>query len=346
MKQLKRQQVRLQLKIGRRSREIYTDPDHPVSFSHPERVWKALRAERKGMEHATLHSVKRALSALPVYSKHREIQRKFPAMTTRADNADERWQIDLMNVLSFDPDQNDGFTYLLMIIDVFSRRLNVVPIYDRSSTEVAAAIELVFMTTGRIPHTITSDSGQEFKGKAFRSLCRKYNIVQYFTVSDKTHASVVERVIRTIRTIIGRYITHFNSKRFIDHLDAIVHNYNSSKHSTLGMTPQEAGSSIEKRQLALFNLKKRLNHTRKSERRRRRMSPLPFGEGDETRIPVPFRRFRKSHEPSFSDQTFTVTKAFRSDKFRPVARLQQREDGAQGPGKPVFYPHELSIVTR
>lgn len=325
---------------------MYTDPNHPASFSHPSKILKYLKSERHGLEHATLHDVTRALSSLPVFSRHREIQRKYPSMTTRADDADERWQVDLMNVISFKPAENNGYTYLLMIVDVFSRRLTVVPLYDRTSAEVAEATELIFMTSGRIPKTITSDSGQEFKGKAFRTLCKKFGITQYFTVSDKTHASVVERVIRTIRSKIGKHMTYFQTNRFVDFLESIVSNYNNSIHSMLGMTPHDAGSSLENRQLALFNLKHKLNHSGKSERRRRRMSPLPFAEGDTTRVPLPFKRFRKAHEPSFTEQTYTVRQAFRSDKSRPVARLRPEEEGQRPAEKPVYYPHELSLVSR
>lgn len=264
-------------------------------------------------------------------------------MTTRADDADERWQLDLMNVMSFHPEENEGFTYLLMLIDVFSRRLTVVPLYDRSCKEVTAATELVFMRNGRIPSSITSDSGQEFKGKALKSLCKKYNIRQFFTVSDRTHASVVERVIRTIRTRIGKLMTHLNTWRYIDHLEDIVDNYNDSIHSSISMSPNEASSSIANRQLALFHWKRRINHPKKNERRRRRNSPSRYNEGDIVRIPRPFKRFRKAHEPSFTDQSFRVSQSFRSDKHRPVIRLRPLDHTAPPAGKPVYYPHELSF---
>lgn len=325
-----RQQKRLAAKIGRLSIEIFTDPSHPASFSHPAKVLAAVK--QLGHEQANINQVRQALATLPSYSRHRLIQRRNHTMTTRSDDVDERWQLDLANVASFESDLNENFSYLLMIIDVFSRRLMIVPLYDRKSKEVAEATELIFMTTGRVPKTITSDSGQEFAGKAFKGLCRKYGIQQFFTVSDKTHASLVERVIRTMRMKIGKMMTYGNTHRYIDQLGDLVNSYNNSLHSTLGMSPNEAASSTANRQLALFNVRGRLNQPNKP----KKDGGMPFKIGDKLRIPEPFRRFRKSHDPAFTKESFTVSSAFLNDKHRPVARL------AGANSKPVFYPFELS----
>lgn len=328
---MERTQERRVNRIGKRSIEIFTDTSHPASFSHPEKVLRSLREEGHGYEHATLHQVKKALATLPSYSRHRLIQKRSHTMTTRSDDVDERWQLDLANVTSLNSDQNDGYKYLLLILDVFSRKLAIVPLYDKKSEEVSEGTELIFMTTGRVPKSITSDNGQEFQGKAFKSLCRKYGIKQFYTVSDKTHASLVERVIRTLRMKIGKMMTYRRSQRYIHLLGDVVDSYNESRHSTLGMSPNEASSSIANRQLALFHLRGRLNQPN----RPRKDGDLPFSEGDKLRIPEPFRRFRKSHEPTFSEKVYPVTASFFNDKSRAVTRL------AEG-GKPAHYTFELS----
>lgn len=336
---MKRQQQRLKRKIGRLSIEVYTDPSNPAGFSSPHKVHQQLKTMGHGMEHATAHQVEQALTALPSYSRHRQIRKRDHTMTTRAEDVDHRWQVDLMNVSSFDPSVNDNYRYMLFIVDVFSRRLLVVPLYTCSSNEVSDALELIFMTTGRIPRTLTSDSGKEFTGNPFRLLCNKYDIQQYCVLSETTHASVVERAIRTMRTRIGKLMTFSGNKRYIDDLGNMVNAYNNSVHSTIGMSPNDAASSVANRQLALFHLQHRLNRTRKNERVRRRNEPLPFRAGDEARTPLSFKRFRKSHEPSFSEETHRITESFRNDKSRPVSRLTGQRN------KQVFYPFNLSRAT-
>lgn len=268
-------------------------------------------------------------------------------MTTRADDADERWQLDLANVTSFGSEANDNYKYLLILIDVFTRLIVVVPLYDKSGKEVAAACELVFMTTGRIPKSITSDSGREFKSNVFKKLCKKYNIEQFYTIPDVTHASVVERVILTLRLRIGKFMEHNKTHRYIDALGDIVDNYNNSVHSTIKLAPRDAYASIANRQIALFNMNERLNMSAARSRLHRKTN---LSEGDVTRIPVPSRRFRKSHDPTFSKDMYLIRKTFLSNKRRPVARLMQQLPSTSRTREPlplpksVFYPTETSLV--
>lgn len=273
-------------------------------------------------------------------------------MTTRADDADERWQVDLMNVISFHPEENDGFKYLLIIMDVFSRKLTVVPLYDKSSKEASSATELVFMTTGRIPKSITNDSGSEFESNHYKRICRKYDIHQFFTIPNVTHASVAERVIKTLRMKIGKYMTHNNTTRYIDVLGDIVDGYNNSIHSSIDSTPNDAASSPANRQIALFNLKNKLNES-PANKRWKRVKIFP---GDVARIPIlPLRRFRKSHEPSFSTDEYRIHQSHADDKHRPVARfIVPTTRQVTGNAKNLtthrvlkrlyFYPNELSQI--
>ena len=71
---------------------------------------------------------------------------------------------------------------------------------------------------------------------------KKYNInLVFFNKSSSPYAiMVVERFNRTIREKIRKYQNAYKTKRYIDELDDIVSNYNSSKHSMINMTPLEA----------------------------------------------------------------------------------------------------------
>jgi transposase InsO family protein len=320
---------------GQRSIEIYREAGHPASFSHPEKILYYLRQE-PGYEKTQLKTVKQALATVNSYSRFKPLRNNYPKMTTRSNDSDERWQADLFNVTPFDPAKNDGFKFLLIVIDVFSRRLFVVPLYDKSGKEVAAALELLFMTHGKIPKTITTDQGAEFISRNFRDLCRKYSIRRYNTIPEITHASLAERVIFTLRRKLGKFMLENKTTRFLDGIGDIVDSYNNSVHSTIGITPSEAASSLANRQLALYHLQQKLNHPKRGKH------ATQFREGDEVQVPIlPLRRFRKAHEPSFTADSFSVNRRFISDKGRPVARFVR--DGNDILKKLVFYPTELSI---
>lgn len=320
---------------GQRSIEIYQDDAHPASYSYPEKVLHYLKKE-EGFAKTKLSTVKKALSSLDSYSRFKPLRNNYPKMTTRSDDADCRWQVDLMNVTPFGSAGNDGFKFLLIAIDVFSRRIFVVPLYDKSGKEVAAALELLFMTNGKIPLTVTTDSRDEFRSRPYTDLCRKYNIKRYYSIPEITHASIAERVILTLRRRLGKFMLQHNTTRWMDGIGSIVENYNNSVHSSLSMTPSEAASSLAHRQLALFHMNRKLNHPKRGSH------TTQVKVGDEVQVPVlPLRRFRKSHEPSFTADSFPVKQTHYSDKNRLVARFLA--DGRETLKRLFFYPTELSI---
>lgn len=330
-------------RVGQRSLEIYSDPEHPAGFSHAKKILPYIRQD-PDFRNAKLDQIQSALESLPAYSKHQQLKnREFPKMTTRSDDVNERWQVDLMATDSLKPELNNGVRFLLIIIDVFSRSIIVTPLKDKTGKETSSAFEMVLMTGGVIPDSVASDSGREFGGRAFRELCKKYGIKQYFTVPEETHASVVERVIKTLRLKVGKYMSLYNTERYIDVLPEIVSNYNDSVHSTLGTTPRIAASSLANRQLALFHLKRRLNEPY---RKINRHTARNLQEGSIVRIPLPFKRFRKAHKPKYSEAEFLVKRAFVNDKSRMTTRLAAiRSSDASKLRRPAYYPSELPHVS-
>lgn len=312
-------------KTGTRSIEIYTDPNHPASFSHPEKVFDYLRKE-KGFAKSKLEHVRKALYTLCSYSQHKRLVNKFSRMMTRSDNSDHRWQMDLMKIEKFTTDQEKPFKYLLLIIDVFTRYLYGVPLYEKSGKEVTEATELIFMTTGKIPYSITSDAGLEFNNQSFKDLCKKYKIQHYLTVPKISHASIVERVILSLRIKIGKMMTHMNSLDIMDAIGYAINAYNNSLHSSLGMSPHDAnfGSDANK-QLANFTSLMRNNKT-SQDRKERNVQRINFKVGEEVRLPkyrqYRGRLFKKAHEQTFGDDVYKIEEVFLSDKKKPVYRLK------------------------
>jgi transposase InsO family protein len=309
--------------LGELLNKIYLDISHPDGFSHPAKLLKTVRAA--GHPKASLRDVQSILERIKSYSLHKQRREKYPRMTTIAHDAHERWQVDLMSLGRLSA-YNDGYKHILLIIDVFSRFVMGIPLERKSGREVAEAMELIFMLSGFIPKTITSDKGREFTGQEFKSLLQKYSITQYFSIPGRTKASIIERVIRTLRLKLGKYMTHTRSKRILDVIHKSILSYNESVHSTLGMTPTDASSSIANRQQALFNLNSKIKKRPKLVSRLR--------EGDTVHVPTEKARFDKSTDPTFSPSTTRVDRIFPSISNRPVYRLHNKTS--------IFYPQTVS----
>ena len=77
-----------------------------------------------------------------------------------------------------------------------------------------------------------TDQGTEFFNKHFLALMKEEDIKLYNTYNE-TKASIVERLIRTLKTKMWRYFTAKKTMRYIDILPDLVYSYNHSIHSSI-----------------------------------------------------------------------------------------------------------------
>ena len=63
---------------------------------------------------------------------------------------------------------------------------------------------------------------------------------EIYSIRNEGKSVVAERVIRTIKTKIYKYMTSISKNVYIDKLDDIVNEYNNTYHSTIKMEPVDA----------------------------------------------------------------------------------------------------------
>ena len=136
---------------------------------------------------------------------------------------------------------NDGIRYLLTCIDVFSKKAWAVPVRTNTGREVANAFEKILLDG--TPNMVQSDKGTEFLNSTFQSMLKRHGIKFYTSENEDLKASVVERFNRTLKSKMYRYFTHKNTRRYVDTLDDMLHSYNNTRHSSIGMTPTEVDVS-------------------------------------------------------------------------------------------------------
>src|SRR6185436_20583702 len=78
------------------------------------------------------------LSKQNAYTLHHNLIRKFPRRKTFAKGIDDLWQIDIID-LSYLGRYNDGYRYLLMCIDVFSKYGRIEPLKTKTGVDVKNA---------------------------------------------------------------------------------------------------------------------------------------------------------------------------------------------------------------
>ena len=220
-------------------RELYNDPS--VGLTGMRTFVRNTGIPKEVVERALLGS-------LP-YTLNRTAVRRFPRMKTFASGVDTQWQADLADMQA-QRDANDGYRYILTVIDVFSRYLWCIPLKSKSMESVAEGFEELFKKVK--PLKLQTDQGTEFFNKKMTALMKKYDVKHFHTFSE-VKCSIAERVIRTLRMRLTRLWDARGTFKYIDALPEIVKLYNATKHSTLKMSPDEARLPANKDQV-LINL--------------------------------------------------------------------------------------------
>ncbi|HRP37716.1 MAG TPA: transposase family protein, partial [Candidatus Dojkabacteria bacterium] len=87
---------------------------------------------------------------------------------------------------------NDGYKWILCIIDVFSKYAWCVPLKNKTATTVLEAFKKVVSDSKRTPSKLWTDKGSEFYNKQFEKWIKEKNIIMYSTYGE-SKSVVVER---------------------------------------------------------------------------------------------------------------------------------------------------------
>ena len=134
---------------------------------------------------------------------------------------------------------NDGIKYLLACIDTFSKYAWVRPLKNKFGLCVKEAFESILRE--KVPLYLQSDKGIEFNNTLFQGQLAEYEIKFYTSENDDVKATIVEKFNRTLKTRKYRFFTYSKSYRYVDVLQDLVHPYNHTYHSSIGMAPTSAG---------------------------------------------------------------------------------------------------------
>lgn len=140
-------------------RKLYYTPGNPGAVGGPEKLYQAVKQDEKYKIGRI--RIRQFLNNEDPYSLMKPIRRSFPRSNVVVDTIDSMWDGDLADVTNISS-QNDGYKFLLVLIDIFSRFLFIVPLKNKQHQNITDALKSVFKT-GRKPRALRTDKGSEFK---------------------------------------------------------------------------------------------------------------------------------------------------------------------------------------
>ena len=224
---------------------------------------------------------------------------------------------------------NRGYVYILLLIDCFTKQVFVSPMKKKDQYNSAAAFESIFKEMDEFPKNLITDGGKEFFNSEVSKVFQNYGINHYKTPTrTKWKASMAERAIRTIKNRLQKYFHLSGKNLWINEINQIVQNYNSTPHSSHGFPPLDV--SDENREIVYKKLYPNKDLT----------TICKLNKGDKVRILKEKKEFEKAYTQKWSDQIYTIAKVRQSGGVCWYKLKDHNGETLKG----IWYYYQLNLV--
>merc|ERR1739842_129840 len=135
-----------------------------------------------------------------------------------------------MSKLSSD---NENIKFLMFFIDNFSKKITVVPILNKSKTEILRGLTYFFDIDGNDKYVrIFSDYEPSLYSRLVKDYLLKNRKKVYSNSSVERKNPIAEANLKYLKYKIYKYLTHYNTNTYIHVLEDLVNSINNGSHSS------------------------------------------------------------------------------------------------------------------
>ena len=165
-------------------------------------------------------------------------QRGSQVPPSRPETPSRPWSTVYMDTLELGSSRSGRFHCVLVMIDPFTKWVEVVPLKRHDAASVAAAFLSVCVRWGP-PGIVRSDNGLEFRNALTHALFEAFGVVvQHGAVRHPQSQGSVERFNKTLLTIIRKTLD--GADDWEDALDLLLFHYRIRPHSATKVSPMRA----------------------------------------------------------------------------------------------------------
>jgi hypothetical protein len=280
--------------------QLYTNLDNASAFAGADKLYEAASEKNPSI---TRDHVEKFLEQKRTYTIHKPRRLRYRRLRTIPKGFFTDFQVDLADFQKL-AKFNDKYKYMLVGIEVLSRRVYAVPVKTKKNVDVKRAFDHLFSQLPALPWAIFSDLGTEFESRDMKNYFKSKDIAKHSSINVETKASMAERMIQTVKHRLYKYFTEKRTLRWIDVIDRITAGINNTINRATGMRPADVDfDNAAKVWEGLYGgiYPKRVKSKLKV--------------GDVVRLSREKETFRKGYLPTFSSLTFDVAKIKRT---RPV----------------------------
>lgn len=304
-------------------KENYTNPKSPIFCSGLTSIFNYYKGKLR------LAEIKNFLASVESYTLHREYK-NLKRNPSYSHFRRFQFQMDLIDIQGL-AEWNDGVKHIVTVIDTFTRKAWAKAIVNKTSHEVLSAFKNILSQAGDPPVTLVTDKGLEMRNKSFINFCKTRKI-NFFHNDTSSHASYIERFNRTLQNLIYKYLTEFETKRYIDKLSFFMESYNNRIHRIIKITPEEAELEENHEKVAL--------EVSRSYSKVKRENPK-FSVGQLVRLALQKKTFHRGYEEQSNYEVFNIYKV-KKHMPKPLYFLETYDKKDKLAGG--FYAHEITPV--
>ncbi|XP_060557374.1 uncharacterized protein LOC132717822 [Ruditapes philippinarum] len=318
---------------------IYFNPKSPASYAGPGKLYRYVKSD--GKFKIGMHRIRKWLQDQESYSLTRGARRKYDRSRVIVEGIDSQWDMDLIDMVDL-ADKNDGYKYLLVAIDIFSRFAFCQAMKRKKAIDVVKALRAI-LSGSRKPNTVRSDKGQEFRSKDVNKYFDQMGIHHFYAQNTEIKANYIERFIKTLKHKIFRYILQKRNQRYVNVLQDLMSSYNNTTHSSLNATPSSINKVNESESRLQQYLIRTKSHKPKNEPRSKKKTTRRFKLklGQTVRMSHVRNIFDREYSQKWTGEIFKITTRFKRDDL-PVYKV---EDWDGEPIDGTFYQQELQAIT-
>lgn len=302
-------------------------PGHKIAFSAPGTVARAYGISQE--------KARKILEEIDSYVSHREYKRPSIFNPYYVYKRRELIQADLIDISELRA-HNNGVRYLLLIIDVFTKKIWVYPLKTKEGLRVREALEDWLDTIGNpVPESFATDAGNEFFNRHVRALLNDRGVRQEKSIGT-CKAAVAERANKSLQVLIYKYLSENQTKEYIGKLPNLVETYNRRGHRTLNfMSPNMADLPRNELDVRAIHVARYAKIARKK---------LKFNVGEVVRIKLESKVLSpqsRAYKPQFKEEYFVIRDINRRLPI-PLYYLKAMDSNEEIQGG--FYSNELTAV--
>ena len=208
-------------------KKIYEDANFP-GFERFYKFVKTENPEYKKVDVKKFYDSRVNVQLLK--KKDNKIKKTQGAITSTYIN--ELWNIDICDMTAKFSKYNSNYRYILLCIDIFSRKAFGVIMKSKRIDECISAFKKIIF--GNKPISLYSDNDSTFMSNEFTDMLKENNIIYNInTLNDHRSLSVIDSFTKKLKLALTNHMLENNTNNWIDQLPIFLRNYNNLPHSGL-----------------------------------------------------------------------------------------------------------------